>query len=940
MSAPEKMFQKAVGALNQRDFGEAERLFREVLRSQPNHVASLNLLTVVLMGTGRFAEAEPVSAKAISLSPGSDAAYYNFGLILKRLNKTTQALQQFNKAVNLNPAIAETWNNRGTVFNDLKQYTDAIVDFDRAISLKPSYSEAYANKGKSLAGLKRHNDAVTAYDKALSLKPDLAEAWLGRGIAVAELKRFDEAFAAYNRALALKPDLSEVWLGRGQAFSKLKRFDEALAAYDGAVAVNPDLAEAWLGRGTVLAELKRCDEAFAAYDKALALKPDLAEAWVGHGNVFTDLRRFDEAFAAYKRALALQPDLAEAWLGCGNAFTGLKRFDEALGAHDKALALKPDLAEAWFGRGQVFTSLKRFDEALAANDKALALKPDLAEAWFSRGNVFTGLRRFDEALAAHDQALALKADLAEAWFGRGNVFAEIRRFDEAISSYDKALVLKPDLAEAWLGRGTALDQLKRFAEALAAYDQALNLKPDLEYAEGVRLSAKITSCDWVTIEVEILHFLSAVTNQKLLTDPFTLLVIPTSSANQLQVTKTFVADQISIPALWRGQIHSHDRIRIGYFSADFRRHPVAQLAVGLFEQHDKLRFEITAISFGPDDGSDLHARIKSAAENFVDVRAMSDEELAQFIRNREIDVLVDLMGFTAYSRFGVISRRAAPIQVNFLGYPGTMGADFVDYIIADPTIIPKEHFPFYSEQVVWLPDTHLPTAYRRKENNSHSESHKRVPTRGECNLAEAAFVFCCFNGSHKISPIIFDLWMRLLRAVPDGVLWLSKPNPTAEANLGKEAERRGVSRERLIFAPRADEMSDHLARLRLADLFLDTLPYNAHTTACDALWAGVPVLTCAGETFAGRVAASLLRAVGLPELVATSLEDYEAVALKLAHDPSFLQAIKVKLLHNRDTYPLFDTARFTRHIEAAYATMWERYQRGEEPQAFAVAPID
>ena len=763
MDAPEKIFQKAVSALNQGDVAEAERLFKKVLQSKPNHIAALNLLTVLLMRTGRFAEAEPVIAKAISLGPESDAAYYNFGLILKRLNKPTQALQQFNKALSLNSVVPETWNNRGTVFNDLRQYTEATVNFDRAISLQPSYSEAYVNKAKSLAGLKRYDDAFTAYDKALALKPDLAEAWLGRG--------------------------------------------------------------------TLLAELNRCNEAFAAYDKALALKPDLAETWLGYGQVFLGLRRYDEAFAAY------------------------------------------------------------------------------------------------------DKALALNSDLAEAWLGHGRIFLGLRRFDEAIAPYDKALALKPDLALAWLGRGTALHELKRFDEAIDAYDQALKLRPDIEYAEGARLSARMSSCDWANIELEILHFLSAVTDQKLVSAPFTLLAMPTSSADQLQVAKTFVADQVPFPALRRGEIYSHDRIRIGYFSADFRQHPVAHLAVGLFEKHDKSRFEITAISFGPDDGSDLRSRIKSAVENFVDVGRMPDLAVAEFIRDREIDVIVDLMGLTENCRFSVLSRRVAPIQVNFLGYPGTMGADFMDYIIADATIIPKDHFRFYSEQVVWLPDTHQP-------NDNKRPISERLPTRAECNLPEAAFVFCCFNGSYKITPAIFDLWMRLLRAVPNSVLWLSKPSPTAEANLGKEAELRGVSRGRIVFAPRFAEMSDHLARQRQADLFLDTLPYNAHTTASDALWAGLPVLTCTGETFAGRVAASLLRAVGLPELVTMSLEDYEALALKLAHDLSFLQAIKAKLVRNRNIYPLFDTARFTRHLEAAYGTMWERYQRREEPQAFAVAPID
>ena len=843
MSTPENIFQKALSALNQRDFAEAERLFRKVLRGQPDHVATLNLLTVVLMGTGRFAEAEPFIAKAISINPESDAAYYNFGLILKRLNKPGEALQQFNKALSLNPAVAETWNNRGTVFNDQKQYADAIADFDRAILMKPSYSEAYANKGKSLSGLKRYDDALSAYERALSLNPGLAEAWLGRGIASAELKRFDEAFGAFDRALALKPDLAEAWLGRGQVFNRVARFDDAFAAYDKALLLKPDLAEAWLGRGTVLDELKRCAEAFANYEKALALKPDLAEAWLAYGNAFTSLRRFAEASAAYEKALALNPDLAEAWLG------------------------------------------------------------------------------------------------------RGNVFAAFRRFDRASAAYDKALALKTDLAEAWLGRGTLLERLERFDEAFAAYDQALHLKPGLKYAEGARLSAKINLCDWGNIEIESIHFSSAIIGQKLLTAPSSLLALPTSCADQFEVTKTFVADQVPFPALWRGETYSHDRIRIGYFSADLRSHPVAHLAVGLFEQHDKSRFELSAISFGPDDRSDLRTRIKSSVEHFIDVRDMPDHAVAELIRNREIDVFVDLTGFTADNRFGVLSKRVAPIQVNFLGYPGTMGADFMDYIIADPIVIPKEHFPFYSEQVVWLPDTYLPNAYRSngaKQQISHDrrDISQRAPTRAECNLPNSAFVFCCFNGSYKITPVMFDIWMRLLKAVPGSVLWLSKPNPTAEVNLGNEAELRGVSRARIIFAPRLPEISDHLSRLRHADLFLDTLPYNAHSTASDALWAGIPVLTCAGETFAGRVAASLVSALGLHELVTTSIRDYELLALKLAREPSFLAAIKTKLARNRATFPLFDTNRFARHIEAAYTSMWERQQRGEAPQAFAVPSID
>jgi protein O-GlcNAc transferase len=692
MSASKTTFQQAISSFNQRDFVEAERSFKEVLRNEPNHVAALNLLTVVLMSTERFAEAERVIARAISLGHGSEASYYNFGLILKSLNKSTQALQQFNKALRLNPAVPETWNNRGTIFNDLRQYKDAISDFNQAISLKPNYSEAFANKGNSLAGLKCYDEAIAAYHKALGLKPDLAEAWLGRGAVLAELKRFDEAFAAY--------------------------------------------------------------------DKALAINPDLAEAWLRYGHAYTELKQYDDA--------------------------------------------------------------------------------------------------------------------------------------------------------------------------LAAYDRALILRPDLKYAEGARLYAKMYLCDWAKIETEIHRVLSAVRDRKAASVPFILLSIPASSADQLQCAKTFVADQGSFSALWHDEIYSHDRIRIGYFSADFRHHPLAQLAVGLFEHHDKSRFEITAISFGPDDGSDLRTRIRSATENFIDVRRMSDSAVAELIRRREIDILVDLTGFTQDNRFSVLARRVAPLQVNFLCYTGTMGAGCMDYIIADPTIIPKNHFPFYSEQVVWLPDTY-------QANDRSRPISGRRPTRSQCNLAEAAFVFCCFNAAYKIIPEVFAVWMKLLAKREGSVLWLLETNPKAAQNLRREAEAHGIASERLIFAP-GMPLADHMARIGLADLFLDTLPYNAHTTAGDALWAGLPVLTCLGETFAGRVAASLLLAIGLPELITTSVEDYETLALKLAHDSSLLQAIKAKLMRNRDIYPLFDTARFTRHIEGAYVTMWERYQRREPPEAFAVPP--
>jgi len=380
--------------------------------------------------------------------------------------------------------------------------------------------------------------------------------------------------------------------------------------------------------------------------------------------------------------------------------------------------------------------------------------------------------------------------------------------------------------------------------------------------------------------------------------------------------------------LWNGDVYRHDKIRVAYLSADFRTHATALLMAGVFEAHDRARFETTAISFGADDRSAMRARLEAGFDHFVDMRDVRDAEIAQRLRREEVDIVVDLKGFTQESRPGILAYRPAPIQAQYLGYPGTMAASYYDYVIADACVIPEEHRPFFSEQVAYLPDTY-------QCNDSKRAIAPRAPRRAEVGLPENGFVFCCFNNNHKILPEMFDIWMRLLRQVDNSVLWLLQDNQVVARNLSREAIARGVAPERLVFARRCLP-AEHLARQRLADLFLDTLPYNAHTTCSDALWAGLPVVTVLGGCFAGRVAASLLSALGVPELIGRSLEEYEALALKLARDRTALAAIRDKVVRNRDTYPLFDTARFTRNLEAAYISMWERYQRGERPQTFAV----
>jgi predicted O-linked N-acetylglucosamine transferase (SPINDLY family) len=701
-------------------------------------------------------------------------------------------------------------------------------------------------------------------------------------------------------------------------------FTEAESLYRRILAANARDFDALHMLGILCAQGERFEEAAQYLRAALAVDSKFPPCQHNYGNVLAKLGRYREAIDSFKKVLALAPSFAPAYSDLGNAEHELGHFAAALASYDKALNLQPSFADAWLGRGNALCKLKRYDEALEAYDKALTLGPNSANAWLGRGNVFYALNRRDDAFACYDKALTLNPELANAWLGRANLLTLLERYEEALAAYDKVLALAPKLAEPWLGRGIVLSDLKRYADAVAACDRALALNPQLDYAGSVRLYAKQWMCDWTNLEAEIAQLLGTVKGGKLAQNPFAILTIGSSPADQLQCAKRYVQDQPKFPPLWQGEIYSHDRIRVAYLSADFHEHPVAHLTVGLFEQHDRSRFDVTAISFGPDQDSPMRRRLKGAFERFLDVADSTDQEIARLIRELEIDIAVDLMGFTQHSRFNVLARRPAPVQINYLGYAGTMGAPSIDYIIADETIIPADQRKFYTEQVVWLPESCL-------INDNRRLIPERTPTRRECGLPDTGFVFCCFNNSYKIAPDIFHVWMSLLKAVAGSVLWLGGINAAAQDNLRQAITQSGISPQRLIFAPRLPDIADHLARHRQADLFLDTLPYNAHTTASDALWAGLPVLTCIGPTFAGRVAASQLKAIGLEELITGSLDEYESLALRLANEPSSLASIKQKLTRNRSTSPLFDTQAVTRDIERAYISMWERHRKAGAP---------
>jgi predicted O-linked N-acetylglucosamine transferase (SPINDLY family) len=494
-----------------------------------------------------------------------------------------------------------------------------------------------------------------------------------------------------------------------------------------------------------------------------------------------------------------------------------------------------------------------------------------------------------------------------------------------VESYDKAILLKPDYAEAHCNRGNVLLALKQYRPALESLDKAVLFRPDYEYLHGTRLHMRRFLCDWQNTESECRQLEALIDRGENVALPFTILAISSSPAVQKQAAEIYVRDKFPARSTTAAipRRPKHDRIRIGYFSADYYNHATSYLMADLLERHDRSRFEILGFSFGPDIVDEMSKRVSAAMDRFLDLRSMTDGDIAQLSRNLEVDIAVDLKGFTRDNRPGIFAERAAPIQVNYLGYPGTMGAGYIDYLIADPTLIPEASQRHYSEKIVYLPDMYQP-------NDSRRPLSLNPCTRASEGLPETAFVYCCFNSAYKITPAVFDIWMRVLGRVEGSVLWLFEDNPAAVDNLRKEARRRGIAPERLVFA-RPLPVAEHLARQRLADLFLDTTPYNAHTTASDALWVGLPLLTCIGETFASRVAASLLRAIDLPELVTATEAEYEELAVELAHDPQRYQALRQRLQQNRLTAPLFDTLAFTRHLEAAYSAIYDRYHAGLPP---------
>jgi predicted O-linked N-acetylglucosamine transferase (SPINDLY family) len=870
---------------------------------------------------------EPVAELCATtpVSVDKSIAYKSLGDKCFGEGKLEEAIASYQLAIKLNPSFAEAYNNLGNAYREQGLPAVAEQSLKQAIQIKPDLVNAYCNLGSLLLERGKHKDAAIYLNKALELRPDVEVIYRDLVFALVQAGKFADAKQVVTKGLALNPNSADLLAFLGNIHLQQNEFDLAVACYQQALNIQPGAVEVNINLGKIYIGQGRLQDAVDCYRQALALKNDYAELHFELGGLLYKLKKLDEAMITFQKVLTLKPEFAEAYIYLGIILNDIGKVDEALTYYHKSISLNSNLIEAYVNIGGILKNQGKPDEALATYRHALKINPESPEIYLNLGVIFQSLGDFNQAVAYYKKSLDLKPDFAEANNKLGNAFLEQNLIAEAYACYSKAIKMNPNFADAYYNLGALLILQRKNSEGLEYLQKSLNINPDHNTARTLVMHLMQHMCNWTdlaSIAQTVRHaVINEPTTEKNIFPPFAFLAIPGATAKeQKQCALRWAHNEYSSLISLRKKLDfkckrsPNSKITIAYISMDLRNHPVSYLMAEVFKLHDRNRFNVIAYAYDNDKKSAMRERLESSFDSFVDIRNYTHEQAAKKIHADHVDILIDLTGHTQNNRTGILALRPAPVQVNYLGYPGTMGADFYDYLIADRFIIPEEHKPHYTETIVWMPDCF--------QANDRSRPRPAPPTRSELGLANDAVVFCCFNQTYKITQEMFDVWCRLLIAVPDSIIWITASNPQSEINLRNEAEARGIAGERLVMAPLLSREA-HLARMQCADLFLDTLPYNAGTTCSDALWMGLPVITCAGDSFVSRMAGSLLATIGTPELITYNLEDYYRLALDLATDRKKLEAIRNKIIANRDTSPLFDTERFTRNLENAYIRMMD-----------------
>ncbi len=774
------------------------------------------------------------------------------------------------------------------------------------------------------AALKAHalgdiRNAKIAYNDALNNDPNcpVAMGWLGT--LEAQQKNFSKAKSLLKNALAIAPNNIDFICNYASLLQEIQQYKEAATVWERAVAISSDHVNL-KALAICYIESSEFEEALEVLENHQMLTSKSADLITYRGIALVNLGKLQEALNSFDCAISLNPGYEIAWCNKADLLSDLKQLDQALSCYDRAIHLKPDYIVAWNNKGNALKSLNHHDQALACYSEAIRLNPSYALAWNNKGHVLAERKRFHAAIKCYECAIGIKPDYAAAWNGKANMQRSLNRITDSIYSYDKAVKIRPDFAEAWCDRGSALCELREFESAVESYRCAYELNPNIPLLLGSLIHTKMNICDWADLDYLLMALEAEIRAGKLASAPFPVLGLFDSPFLQHLAAEIFSRNN-------QGNLHTvhgvsqprkSSKIRIGYFSMDFREHPVAYLLAELIELHNRNEFEVYGFSIGADTADFMRKRLEMSFDELFDVEGSTAQEIVQLSRRLQIDIAIDLGGYTKGSHPEIFANRAAPIQISYLGYPGTSGDPSMDYFIGDKTTVTNVNKHFFSEKIIFLPN-------QFQVNPSSRLSYAGEQSRSTFGIPENKFIFCCFNNNWKILPKMFRQWMILLQAASNSVLWLYADSLAVEKNLKIEAQKLGVAQDRLIFAKR-NSRDRYLAQYRIADLFLDTFPYNAGTTASDALHSGLPVLTLEGTSFASRMASSMLQTIGLPELVSRSPEEYSSIALDLASNPDKLQEIKTRLAENIVSSPIFNPALFANHIEQAYKISFQRYQ--------------
>ncbi len=733
--------------------------------------------------------------------------------------------------------------------------------------------------------------------------------------------QWQKAEELYRKILEICPDHPDALHLLGLTAHQTGRNEESLVLIQKAVKLCPENHLYLSNLGLVLKLQNRTDEAISCYEKALQIKAD-ADIHYRLGNALRVKQQNKEAVSAYQKALELQPAHTDAANNLGNLHKEMGEYDLALAWYRKALERKPESAGIYNNIGGVHKLRGEPDLAEISYRKCLEISPDNAEAYNNLGVLYQDQARHEAAAECYRKALAVRPEYAKAHSNLGSIFLFQEKYEKAVLTYAQSIKLDPEECLSHIHMGLAYKGMKKEDEALVCFRKALERKPD-DIRSNVHYTDQLQYlCLWADLEKRKQDLREKIEkalengeeiaetpfgNLTRYPDPGLNLKIARHRAREISKSVSFCKEKFS----FAHRSHFRKKIRVGYLSDDFWNHPVSHLIVSLFALHDREKFEVFCYSSGQDDGSFYRKRIEKGCDCFTDIRGRHFADSARLIHGHQIDILVDLMGHTKNSLLNVCALRPAPVQMTWLGFPGTTGADFMDYILTDRIVSPPNHAPFYSEKLIYLPCCYMMT-------DNQQEISDREWKKSEMGVGEDCFVFCSLNNSYKLEPVMFDLWMNLLKKIPNSVLWLRSMGESGIRNIRNEAYARGVARERIVFTDRVPSKADYLSRLKLADLALDTRIYNGHATTVDALWAGVPVITLQGTHFASRAASSILTAAGLPELIGTGMEEYESLALRLASHPDQLRSIRQKLWENRLKSPLFDTKGFVRNLEKVY----------------------